>query len=103
PAFAPVRAGLQLRGGAGTGAAGQGGDRAGANLRSVAAQGREGVSGPDDPVPDLAPDLVRAVEAALFAAEQPLTAEQLSTHLGGADVRAALAQLQAHYAGRGIH
>jgi segregation and condensation protein B len=48
-------------------------------------------------------DLVRAVEATLFAAEQPLTAEQLSAHLGGSDVRDALAQLRDHYAGRGIH
>jgi segregation and condensation protein B len=52
---------------------------------------------------DVPDDLVRAVEAALFAAEQPLTAEALSTHLGGIDVRAALAELQAHYAKRGIH
>jgi segregation and condensation protein B len=47
-------------------------------------------------------ELVRAVEAALFAAEEPLTAEELSTHLAGADVREALAELQAHYAQRGI-
>jgi segregation and condensation protein B len=50
-----------------------------------------------------APDeLVRAVEAALFAAEEPLTAEQLSAHLAGADVREALAELEAHYANRGV-
>ncbi len=50
-----------------------------------------------------APDeLARAVEAALFAAEAPLTAEALSAHLGGADVRLALHDLAAHYAGRGI-
>lgn len=47
-------------------------------------------------------ELVRAVEATLFAAEEPLTAEQLSAHLADADVRAALDELQAHYAGRGI-
>ncbi|MFC0687254.1 SMC-Scp complex subunit ScpB [Novosphingobium clariflavum] len=47
-------------------------------------------------------DLVRAVEATLFAAEQPLTAEQISTHLGKADVRAALEELQGHYEGRGV-
>ena len=46
-------------------------------------------------------ELVRAVEAALFAAEEPLSAEQLSAHLAGADVREALADLEAHYAGRG--
>lgn len=48
-------------------------------------------------------DLVRAVEATLFAAGQPMTAEQISAHLGLADVRAALAGLQRHYAGRGVH
>jgi len=49
-----------------------------------------------------ADDLIRAVEATLFAAEAPMTAEALSTHLGGTDVRAALSELQGHYAGRGI-
>jgi segregation and condensation protein B len=47
-------------------------------------------------------DLVRAVEATLFAAEAPMTAEAISAHLGGASVRAALAELQSHYAMRGI-
>lgn len=47
-------------------------------------------------------DVVRAVEATLFAAEEPLTAEVISAHLGGADVREALAVLEAHYAKRGI-
>ena len=48
-------------------------------------------------------DLVRAVEAALFAATEPMTAEQISVHLGGAAVGPALAELAADYAGRGIH
>ncbi len=48
-------------------------------------------------------DLVRAVEATLFAAEHPLTAGQLSAHLGGADVREVLVQLQEQYARRGVH
>ena len=49
------------------------------------------------------PDVVeRAVEAALFAATEPLTAAALSTHLGGAPVGEALQALAAHYAGRGI-
>jgi len=52
------------------------------------------VSAPDD--------LVRGVEAALFAAEQPLTAEEISAHLGGADVRAALRELEEHYRDRGV-
>lgn len=47
-------------------------------------------------------DLVRGVEAALFAAEEPMTAEMLSAHLGGADVREALRELEAHYANRGV-
>ena len=47
-------------------------------------------------------DLVRAVEATLFAAEEPMTAEAISTHLGGAEVRRALAELAGHYQGRGV-
>jgi len=48
-------------------------------------------------------ELVRAVEATLFAATEPMTMEAISTHLGGADVRAALAELAGHYAGRGVN
>ena len=47
-------------------------------------------------------DLVRAVEAALFAATEPMSAEAISAHLGGAEVKAALAELAAFYEGRGI-
>ena len=47
-------------------------------------------------------ELVRAVEATLFAAEAPLSAEVISVHLGGAAVKDALAELAAHYAGRGV-
>ena len=50
-------------------------------------------------------DLLRAVEATIFAAEDPLSAEQIAAHLGDADrqaIREALAQLQEDYAGRGI-
>jgi segregation and condensation protein B len=47
-------------------------------------------------------DLVRGVEAALFAAEEPMTAEMLSAHLGGADVREALRELEEHYRERGV-
>lgn len=53
----------------------------------------------NDTLPD---DLVRAVEAVLFAAEAPMTAMEIGEHLGGADVREALAQLAAHYDGRGV-
>lgn len=48
-------------------------------------------------------DLTRAVEATLFAAEEPLSVDQISAHLGGADVRPALTELARHYEGRGIH
>ena len=48
-------------------------------------------------------DLVRAVEAVLFAAEEPLTLDAIRAHVGGeADIRAALAQLREDYAGRGV-
>ncbi len=47
-------------------------------------------------------DLLRAVEATLFAAEEPMTAEAIGAHLAGADVRPALKQLTDHYAQRGI-
>ncbi len=47
-------------------------------------------------------ELVRAVEATLFAAEEPMSAESISAHLGGAEVKSALAALAEHYAGRGI-
>lgn len=46
---------------------------------------------------------VRAVEAALFAAENPMTAEQIRSYVGDAvDVTAALGKLAEHYAGRGV-
>ncbi|MEN9683813.1 MAG: SMC-Scp complex subunit ScpB [Pseudomonadota bacterium] len=47
-------------------------------------------------------EVLRAVEATLFAAEEPMSAEAISTHLGGVEVRGALARLQTHYHGRGI-
>lgn len=58
------------------------------------------VEGVEDPARD---ELARAVEATLFAAEQPMSAEMISTHLGGADVHGALAALQRVYADRGVH
>ena len=48
-------------------------------------------------------DLIRAVEATLFAADEPMTAEAISVHLGGANVTGALAALAGHYNDRGIH
>ena len=48
-------------------------------------------------------DLGRAVEAVLFASEQPMTVDEIKAHVGAAaDVRGALAALEALYAGRGI-
>ncbi len=47
-------------------------------------------------------DLVRAVEATLFAAEEPMTAEAISTHLNGANVKEALVELELTYRERGI-
>lgn len=47
-------------------------------------------------------DLARAVEATLFASERPLSAEEISRHLGGAMVREALSELERHYSGRGV-
>ena len=46
---------------------------------------------------------VRAVEAALFAAEQPMTLEQLRGYVGeNIDIAAALKALEEQYQGRGI-
>ena len=47
-------------------------------------------------------ELLRAIEATLFAAEEPMSVEAISSHLGGADIRDALRELAAHYQGRGI-
>jgi segregation and condensation protein B len=50
--------------------------------------------------------LERAVEATLFAAEEPMSVEALAAHLGGiapGEVREALAALCGHYLERGIH
>ncbi|MDP5104270.1 MAG: SMC-Scp complex subunit ScpB [Erythrobacter sp.] len=50
--------------------------------------------------------LERAVEATLFAAEEPLTVDALAAHLGGiapGEVRDALTALESHYLRRGVH
>jgi segregation and condensation protein B len=48
-------------------------------------------------------DDLRAVEAALFAAEEPMTPEEIAAHVGGhVDVAAALEALARHYDGRGV-
>jgi segregation and condensation protein B len=49
-------------------------------------------------------DDVRAVEAVLFAAAEPMSADDIAEHVGpGVAMKAALAELEAHYAGRGIN
>lgn len=47
-------------------------------------------------------DLCRAIEATLFAAQQPMTLLEISAHLGGAEVSEGIAALQTDYAGRGV-
>jgi segregation and condensation protein B len=50
--------------------------------------------------------LERAVEATLFASEEPLTVDALAAHLGGiasGDVQDALVTLEARYRLRGVH
>ena len=48
-------------------------------------------------------DALRAVEAILFAAEEPMSASDIALHVGaGVDLAAILAELQGHYAGRGV-
>ncbi len=50
-------------------------------------------------------DLARAVEAVVFAADQPVTLAEIARHVVAppADLRAALADLEATYAARGIN
>jgi segregation and condensation protein B len=49
-------------------------------------------------------DDLRAVEATLFAASEPMSAGEIALYVGdGLDVSAALAELAGHYAGRGIN
>jgi segregation and condensation protein B len=48
----------------------------------------------------------RAVEATLFAAEEPMSVDALAAHLGGAEaseIRAALTALEGQYIARGVH
>jgi segregation and condensation protein B len=53
---------------------------------------------------DPADDLSRSVEAALFAAEAPLSPAEIAAYVGAdVDVKAALADLSARYEGRGIN
>jgi len=47
-------------------------------------------------------ELLRAIEATLFASVDPLTVEELQEHVGEGDIEVALGQLAQHYEGRGI-
>ena len=47
-------------------------------------------------------DFARAVEAVLFASDEPLTIDDIAAHAGEGDVKAALEELSAHYDARGI-
>ena len=47
-------------------------------------------------------EFTRAVEATLFASANPLSVEEIAEYAGEGDVSAAISQLAAHYAGRGI-
>ncbi len=47
-------------------------------------------------------DAVRAVEALLFAAAEPMSVDSIRAHVGDIDVRATLARLRADYSGRGV-
>jgi len=69
--------------------------RMGAALRKIAL---EVVGAPDRA------EATRIAEALLFAAPEPLSAEELATRLPeGVDVEAVLADLEAHYAPRGVN
>ncbi len=47
-------------------------------------------------------ELVRAIEATLFASATPLSKDEIAEHVGEGDVAAALAELAAHYGSRGV-
>ncbi|HSQ98329.1 MAG TPA: SMC-Scp complex subunit ScpB [Sphingomicrobium sp.] len=47
-------------------------------------------------------ELVRAIEATLFASAEPLALEEIAEHVGEGDIAVALGQLQRQYEGRGI-
>jgi len=48
-------------------------------------------------------DFIRAVEAVLFAAAEPLAINDIAAHAGEGDIEGALATLQTFYAGRGVN
>ena len=47
-------------------------------------------------------ELVRAIEATLFASAEPLSIEEIAEHVGEGEIEIALGQLAAQYEGRGV-
>jgi len=47
-------------------------------------------------------ELMRAIEATLFASAEPLNAEEIAEHVGEGEVEPALSRLAEHYQGRGV-
>jgi segregation and condensation protein B len=47
-------------------------------------------------------ELLRALEATLFASSEPLSVEEIAEHVGDAELGPLLDELEAHYRGRGI-
>ena len=47
-------------------------------------------------------ELIRAIEAALFAASEPLTIEDIAFYVGEGEIEVALGQLAAYYEGHGV-
>ena len=47
-------------------------------------------------------ELMRSIEATLFASAEPLTIEEIAEHVGEGEIEIALGQLSAQYEGRGI-
>ena len=47
-------------------------------------------------------ELIRAIEATLFASAEPLTVDELAAHVGEGEIEIALGQLAQHYEGRGV-
>jgi len=47
-------------------------------------------------------ELLRAIEATLFASAEPLTLEDIRAHVGEGDIESGLAELARHYEGHGI-
>jgi segregation and condensation protein B len=47
-------------------------------------------------------ELIRAIEATLFASAEPLSVEDIAEHVGDGEIEIALGRLAAHYEGHGI-